>query len=189
MSNFACFLVWKHQLSYNFSWMVPRVILDFKRRKKVVQEHKKGMRLGSINGLRCKQLKLVILAFFMMFLLWKLERGTYYTTEILRPDSLILAHPGHFTHTEIFWLHPFHVTPIFILILFQIFVANSKFVDQHTSSEEDFPNADTLTQSVVKVEQQVSDAPPPMSIASDSADVADEREPPPSGKKGIVHLL
>lgn len=75
--------------------------------------------------------------------------------------------------------------------MFQIFVANSKFVDQHTSSEEDFPNADTLTQSVVKVEQQVSDAPPPMSIASDSADVADEREPPPSpsGKKGIVHLL
>ncbi|XP_006650256.1 protein trichome birefringence-like 16 isoform X3 [Oryza brachyantha] len=114
------------------------------------------MRLGSINGLRCKQLKLVILASFMVFLLWKWERGTYYTTEILRPDLLVLTHP-----------------------------ANSKFVDQHTSSEEDFPNADTLTQSVVKVEQQASNAPPPLSTVRHSADAADEREPPSSGKKGF----
>ncbi|KAF0921618.1 hypothetical protein E2562_011370, partial [Oryza meyeriana var. granulata] len=125
----------------------------FEEKKKNCSRNQKGMRLGSINGLWCKQLKLVILAFFMMFLLWKWERGTYYATEILRPDSLVLTHP-----------------------------VNSKFVDQHTSSEEDFPNADTLTQSVVKV-QQVSDAPPPLSIVSYFADVSDEREPLSSGKK------
>ena len=58
------------------------------------------MRLGSINGLRLKQLKLVILAFFMLFLLWKWEKGTYYDSEILQPDPLVLTHPGHLKHTE-----------------------------------------------------------------------------------------
>nr|XP_034599389.1 protein trichome birefringence-like 14 [Setaria viridis] len=51
----------------------------------------KGMRLGSINGLRFKQLKLVILAFFMLFLLWKWDKGTFYDFGIHQPD--LLTHP------------------------------------------------------------------------------------------------
>jgi hypothetical protein len=62
------------------------------------------MRLGSINGLRFKQLKLVILAFFMLFLLWKWEKGTYYDSGVLQPDPLVLTHPGHLKHTETFFL-------------------------------------------------------------------------------------
>lgn len=42
------------------------------------------MSLGSINGLRFTQLKLVILAFFMLFVLWKWEKGSsYYDSKIL----------------------------------------------------------------------------------------------------------
>ena len=60
------------------------------------------MRLGSINGLRFKQLKLVILAFFILFLLWKWEKGTYYDSGILQPDPLVLTNPGHLKHTITF---------------------------------------------------------------------------------------
>ncbi|OEL25877.1 Protein trichome birefringence-like 16 [Dichanthelium oligosanthes] len=112
------------------------------------------MRLGSINGLQFKQLKLVILAFFMLFLLWKWEKGTYYDSGILQPDPLVLTNP-----------------------------ANSKFVDQHTSSEDDFPNADPLPQSVVKVEKQITGAPPPLAMVGYSVDVADENVAPPPKKK------
>ena len=59
------------------------------------------MRLRSINGLRCKQLKLVLLAFFKMFILWKWEEGTYYNAEDIHPDSLVVSHPGHFKHIDI----------------------------------------------------------------------------------------
>ncbi|CAO2169310.1 unnamed protein product [Urochloa humidicola] len=112
------------------------------------------MRLGSINGMRFKQLKLVILAFFILFLLWKWEKGTYYDSGVLQPDPLVLTHP-----------------------------ANSNFVDQHTSSEEDFPSEDTLPQSVVKVEKQLTGAPPPSAMVGYSVDVADENEVPPPEKK------
>jgi len=122
----------------------------------MLQNINKGMRLGSINGLRFKQLKLVILAFVILFLLWKWEKGTYYDSGILQPDPLVLTNP-----------------------------ANSKFVDQHTSSEEDFPNADPLPQSAVKVEKQVTGAPPPLTMVGYSVDVADEKELPPPEKKGI----
>jgi hypothetical protein len=53
------------------------------------------MRFGSINGLQCKQFKLVIRALFVMFLLCKWEKGTYYGTEVLQPDSFVLTQPGH----------------------------------------------------------------------------------------------
>jgi hypothetical protein len=64
------------------------------------------MRFGSINGLRCKQFKLVILAFFVVFLLCKWEKGTYYNTDVLQPDSLVLTNPGHLENTELsfFWV-------------------------------------------------------------------------------------
>ncbi|GJN03695.1 hypothetical protein PR202_ga21167 [Eleusine coracana subsp. coracana] len=117
------------------------------------------MRFGNINGLRCKQLKLVVLAFFVVFLLWKWEKGTYYNAEVLQPDSLVLSQPGHLE-------------------------TNSKFVDQHTSSEEDFPSAEPFPQSVVKVEKQVTGAPPPLSMIGYSVDVADDNEILPSEKKG-----
>ncbi|TVU05642.1 hypothetical protein EJB05_48811, partial [Eragrostis curvula] len=120
--------------------------------------HQYRMRLGSINGLRCKQFKLVILAFFVVFLLWKWEKGTYYDTETLQPESLVLTHP-----------------------------ANSKLVDQHTSSEEDFPSEDPLPQSVVKVEKQVTGAPPPLSMIGYSVDVADDNEMLPSDKKDFAY--
>lgn len=116
------------------------------------------MRLGSINGLRCKQLKLVVLAFFMIFILWKWEEGTYYNTENLHPDSLVLTHP-----------------------------ANSRFVDQHTSSEEDFPSVDSFPDSVVKAEKQAIGAPPPLSAVSVSVDVADEKEASLSDPKECNH--
>jgi len=63
-----------------------------------------------------------------------------------------------------------------------------KFADQHTSSEEDFPSADPLPQSVGKVEKQVSGAPPPLSTIGYSVDVADGNEVPPPEKKGILIL-
>ncbi|XP_037404215.1 protein trichome birefringence-like 14 isoform X2 [Triticum dicoccoides] len=58
------------------------------------------MRLRSINGLRCKQLKLVLLAFFIMFILWKWEEGTYYNTEDIHPDSLVVSHPDQHTSSD-----------------------------------------------------------------------------------------
>ncbi|XP_048561869.1 protein trichome birefringence-like 14 isoform X2 [Triticum urartu] len=58
------------------------------------------MRLRSINGLRCKQLKLVLLAFFIMFILWKWEEGTYYNTEDIHPDSLVVSHPDQRTSSD-----------------------------------------------------------------------------------------
>jgi len=70
----------------------------------MLQNINKGMRLGSINGLRFKQLKLVILAFFILFLLWKWEKGTYYDSGILQPDPLVLTNPGHLKHTVTFSL-------------------------------------------------------------------------------------
>ena len=68
--------------------------------------------------------------------------------------------------------------------MLQISVANSRFVDQHTSSEEDFPSTDSLAQSVVKVEKQATGAPPPLSAVAVSVDVADEKEASPSETKG-----
>jgi hypothetical protein len=67
------------------------------------------MRFGSINRLRCKQFKLVILAFFVVFLLCKWEKGTYYGTEVLQPDSLVLTQPDHLEDTKLslllfFWV-------------------------------------------------------------------------------------
>nr|ACF79253.1 unknown [Zea mays] len=113
------------------------------------------MRLGSINGLRFTQLKLVILAFFMLFVLWKWEKGSsYYDSEILQPDPLVLTHP-----------------------------ANLKFVDQHTSPEEDFSSADRSHRSVGKVEKPVTSALPPLSTIGYSVDVADGNEVPPPEKK------
>lgn len=43
---------------------------------------------------------------------------------------------------------------------------------------------DSLQQSVVKVEKQVTGAPPGLSIVDDYVDVADEKEASPSEKKG-----
>jgi hypothetical protein len=64
--------------------------------------------------------------------------------------------------------------------------ANSKFVDQHTSPEEDFPSADRSHRSVGKVEKLVTSAPPPLSTIGYSVDVADGNEVPPPEKKGIL---
>ncbi|KAL5678276.1 hypothetical protein ACJX0J_014407, partial [Zea mays] len=61
--------------------------------------------------------------------------------------------------------------------------ANSKFVDQHTSPEEDFPSADRSHRSVGKVEKLVTSAPPPLSTIGYSVDVADGNEVPPPEKK------
>ncbi|KAF7035037.1 hypothetical protein CFC21_045972 [Triticum aestivum] len=116
------------------------------------------MRLRSINGLRCKQLKLVLLAFFVMFILWKWEEGTYYNTEDIHPDSLVVSHP-----------------------------ANSKFVDQHTSSDEDFPSVDSLPQPVVKVQKQVTGAPPPLPVVGVPANVGGEQGASPSEPKECNH--
>ncbi|VAH57078.1 unnamed protein product [Triticum turgidum subsp. durum] len=113
------------------------------------------MRLRSINGLRCKQFKLVLLAFFIMFILWKWEEGTYYNTEDIHPDSLVVSHP-----------------------------ANSKFVDQRTSSDEDFPSVDSLPQPVVKVGKQVTGAPPPVPLVGVPAIVGGEQGASPSKSKG-----
>ncbi|VAH72715.1 unnamed protein product [Triticum turgidum subsp. durum] len=113
------------------------------------------MRLRSINGLRCKQLKLVLLAFFVMFILWKWEEGTYYNTKDIHPDSLVVSHP-----------------------------ANSKFVDQHTSSDEDFPSVDSLPPPVVKVQKQVTGAPPPLPIVGVPANVGGEQGASSSEPKG-----
>jgi hypothetical protein len=68
--------------------------------------------------------------------------------------------------------------------LLQISVANSRLVDQHTSSEEDFPSADSFPESVVKLEKQAAGAPPPLSAVGVSVDVADEKEASPSDLKG-----
>lgn len=78
------------------------------------------MRLGSINGLRFKQLKLVILAFFILFLLWKWEKGTYYDSGILQPDPLVLTNPGHLKHTITFSLK----FPCIKLIFYSHFLLN-----------------------------------------------------------------
>lgn len=141
------------------------------------------MRFGSISGLRCKQLKVVILTFFVVFLLWKWEKGTYFNAEVLQPDSLVLTHPGHLENTELSLIY-FGNPSISILIFTVSAAANSKFVDQHTSSEEDFPSAEPFPQSVVKVEKQVTGAPPPLSIIGYSVDDADDNEVSPSEKKG-----
>lgn len=116
------------------------------------------MRLRSLNGLRCKQLKLVLFAFFMIFILWKWEEGTYYNTEDIHPDPLVVSHP-----------------------------ANSKFVDQHTSSDEDFPSVDSLPQSVVKVEKQVTGAPPPLPFVGVPANVGGEQGASPYEPKECNH--
>ncbi|RLN04874.1 protein trichome birefringence-like 14 isoform X1 [Panicum miliaceum] len=108
---------------------------------------------GFINGLRFKHLKLVTLAFFMLFLLWKWGKGTYYGSGVLQSDPLFLTDP-----------------------------ADSKFVDQRTTSEADFPSVDPFPQSIVKVEKQVTGAPPPLTIGY-SVDIADENEVPPPDKK------
>uniref|UniRef100_A0A8R7PPD0 Uncharacterized protein n=1 Tax=Triticum urartu TaxID=4572 RepID=A0A8R7PPD0_TRIUA len=113
------------------------------------------MRLRSINLLQCKELKLVLLVFFMLFIIWKWEEGTEYNTENIHPDSLVLTHP-----------------------------ANSKFVDQHTSSDEDFPSVDSLPRSVVKVEKQVTGAPPPLPVVGVPANVGGEKGASPSEPKG-----
>jgi len=42
-----------------------------------------------------------------------------------------------------------------------------------------------LPQSAVKVEKQVTGAPPPLTMVGYSVDVADEKELPPPEKKGI----
>jgi hypothetical protein len=109
----------------------------------------------------------------MIFILWKWEEGTYYNTENLHPDSLVLTHRGHCNHIQFYF---FVFSPTFILILLQISVANSRFVDQHTSTEEDFPSADSFLKLVLKVEKQVAGAPTPLSSLGVSVDVADETE-------------
>jgi hypothetical protein len=75
------------------------------------------MRLGCINGLRFKHLKLATLAFFMLFLLWKWGKGTYYGSGVLRPDPLFFTDPGHLKHTETFYLKFLFITyyPHFLL--------------------------------------------------------------------------
>jgi hypothetical protein len=42
-----------------------------------------------------------------------------------------------------------------------------------------------LPQSVVRVEKQITGAPPPLTMVGYSVDVADENEMPPAEKKGI----
>ena len=70
------------------------------------------------------------------------------------------------------------------LIFVRISVANSKFVDQHTSSDEDFPSVDSLPPPVVKVQKQVTGAPPPLPIVGVPANVGGEQGASPSEPKG-----
>jgi hypothetical protein len=99
------------------------------------------MRFGSINRLRCKQFKLVILAFFMVFLLCKWEKGTYYDMEVLQPDSFVLTQLGHLENTKLSLVVFLSTKSISILIFIVTSIANSNFVDQHTSLEENFTSA------------------------------------------------
>jgi hypothetical protein len=91
--------------------------------------------------LRCKQFKLVILAFFMVFLLCKWEKGTYYDTEVLQPDSFVLTQLGHLENTKLSLVVFLSTKSISILIFIVTSIANSNFVDQHTSLEENFTSA------------------------------------------------
>ncbi|KAM0921770.1 hypothetical protein ACQ4PT_006697 [Festuca glaucescens] len=48
------------------------------------------MRLLIVNGLRFRHLRLAILAICAVFLLWKWEKGSLYSPDLLRPEPLAL---------------------------------------------------------------------------------------------------
>jgi hypothetical protein len=72
----------------------------------------------------------------MVFLLCKCEKGTYYDMEVLQPDSLVLTQPGHLENTKSPLVIFLGTKSISILFFTVTSIANSNFVDQHTSSEE-----------------------------------------------------
>jgi hypothetical protein len=104
--------------------------------------------------------------------------------EVLQPDLLVLTQSGHFENTKLFFVVFLGTKSISILILIVPSIANSNFVDQHTSSEEDFTSVEPFPQLVVKVEKQVSGAPPSLSMAGYPIDVIDDNEMLSSKKKG-----
>jgi hypothetical protein len=55
------------------------------------------MRLVIPNGLRFRHLRLVILAFCGVFLLWKWEKGSLYSPDLLRPEPLALSEFSRFS--------------------------------------------------------------------------------------------
>lgn len=113
------------------------------------------MRLLNVNGLRFKQLKLATLSLFTVFLLWQWENGSLYSTDLLLLESLALSHP-----------------------------ADSQFIDQRASAEKDFSSADPLARSAAEVGEEVTAAPPPLSIVGNTEEVAVRKEAAPPEKKG-----
>lgn len=66
----------------------------------------------------------------------------------------------------------------------QISVADSQFIDQRASAEKDFSSADPLARSAAEVGEEVTAAPPPLSIVGNTEEVAVRKEAAPPEKKG-----
>ncbi|OAY64313.1 protein trichome birefringence-like 14 [Ananas comosus] len=89
------------------------------------------MKLGNLNGLRSKQLKLAVIAFCTTLLVLAWEKAPYQSSLILPPDQLILFPP----------------------------VAKTRYLHDHPSAEEDFPNGETLPRTATEKVEQVPHAP------------------------------
>jgi hypothetical protein len=65
----------------------------------------------------------------VVFLLCKWEKGTYYDTEVLQPDSLVLTQLGHLENTKLSLVVFLGTKSISILIFIVTSIAISKFVN------------------------------------------------------------
>ncbi|XP_071675999.1 protein trichome birefringence-like 14 isoform X2 [Lolium perenne] len=115
------------------------------------------MRLLTVNGLRFRHLRLAILAICAVFLLWKWEKGSLYSPDLLRPEPLALS---------------------------EISVADSQFVDRNTSMDEGSSSSNPLVKSIAEVGKVVTAAPPPLTMIHNAKDATGKKETSPSEKKG-----
>ncbi|XP_072979654.1 protein trichome birefringence-like 16 [Typha angustifolia] len=99
------------------------------------------MKLGSLNGVRGNQLKIIVIALSTILLVWGWEKASNQSAFILPPDTLALFPP----------------------------VARSRYEHHHPSAEEDFPNADTFVRPLTEgADKVLTESPLGSSIISSS---------------------
>ena len=146
------------------------------------------MRLGIANGLRFRHLRLAILAICLLFLLWKWEKGSLYSPDLIRPQPLALSELSRSSQiissrTEILLSSSMWVT-FWGSFSLKIYVANSMFADQNISMDEVSSSVDSFARSATEIAKEVTATPPPLTIVHSAQDATDKREISLPEKKG-----